>query len=142
MAGRKTRLELILDRVASGGHEATIDVDGFTDEQVRRVMTTALEKGLSVSRAGRFVLIRPPVRGDKKYYCEKGKHVKGCRVSRPLCKHRRKTCRCDAVPWPHRAGSLAGCRAGGVPEVILKSRSWQQASRARTRAARSRKMWS
>jgi hypothetical protein len=71
---------------------------------------------------------RPEAHGDKKYYCEKGRHVKGCRVSRPLCKHRRVTCRCEAVPWPHRAGSLPGCRAGGIPDAVLKSRSYRESA--------------
>lgn len=69
--------------------------------------------------------------GDKKYQCRKHGagvvHDKLCRVSRPLCKYRRAVCRCNAVPWPHRPGSMRGCREGGIPEVLMKSRSFREA---------------
>jgi hypothetical protein len=74
----------------------------------------------------------------KKHFCEKGRHIKGCRPSRPLCKYRRAVCRCAALHFPHRPGSVRGCREGGIPEVILKSRSYQQASRRRDGGWRAR----
>ena len=74
---------------------------------------------------------------DRKYNCRKHSggvvHDPRCRESRPRCRWRRKnvTCRCPALHFPHRAGSVRGCREGGIPEAVLKSRSYQQASARR-----------
>lgn len=54
----KTNLDLILDKVQRGEREVTIDTDGYTEEQVGRIMTTAKTRGLHASRDRRFVLIR------------------------------------------------------------------------------------
>lgn len=77
------------------------------------------------TRAGSW---KPVPSARERQGCSAHKHSEHCRPGRPLCRWRRKTCRCDAVPWPHRKGSLEGCRAGGVPEAVLKSPSWQKAS--------------
>lgn len=81
---------------------------------------------------------------DTKYTChEHGRDVRHdpkCRVSRPLCKWRRKnkTCYCNALHYPHRIGSVRGCREGGVPDALMKSRAFREAygyaGRARTRS--------
>ena len=54
----KTRLDLILDRVAPGKHEVTIDTEGYTGEQVDRIIAAAKARGLHASHDGRFVLVR------------------------------------------------------------------------------------
>lgn len=54
----KSRLDLILDRVAQGKHEVTIDTEGYTAEQVDRIIATAKGRGLHASYDGRFVLVR------------------------------------------------------------------------------------
>lgn len=65
------------------------------------------------------------------YGPEKGKHKKGCRPGRPLCRWSRKArgvCSCDAYHYPHRDGSLK-CRVlaqEGVPLAILLSPSYQR----------------
>ena len=54
----KTRLDLLLDKVQAGKHEVTIDVEGYTREQVKRIITTAEGRGLHASSDGRHVLVR------------------------------------------------------------------------------------
>jgi hypothetical protein len=54
----KSRLDLILDRVRPGEHEVTIDTDGYTREQVVKIIAAAKARGLHASSDGRFVLIR------------------------------------------------------------------------------------
>ena len=58
---RRTRLELILDRVTPE-HEVTIDADGYTRAQVDRIIVTAKARGLHVSGTNRWLLIRTPPR--------------------------------------------------------------------------------
>lgn len=55
---KKTRLDLILDRVQCGKHEVTLDVDGYTKAQVNRVRAAARARGLHVSGTNRWVLVR------------------------------------------------------------------------------------
>jgi len=54
----KSRLDLILDRVKAGEREVTIDTEGYTRDQVNRVIAAAKARGLSASFDGRVVLIR------------------------------------------------------------------------------------
>jgi hypothetical protein len=54
----RSKLDLILDRVERGKHEVTLDVDGYTDADVARIVAAAKARGLQADRAGRFVLIR------------------------------------------------------------------------------------
>ena len=54
----KSRLDLILDRVVAGEREVTIDTDGYTTDQVDRIIATAKGRGFNASYDGRFVLIR------------------------------------------------------------------------------------
>jgi hypothetical protein len=55
----KSRLDLILDRVESDKYgEVTIDTEGYTRDQVDRIIAAAKERGLRVSYDGRAVLIR------------------------------------------------------------------------------------
>ena len=83
--------------------------------------------------------------GNKKYSCQihpetgRVQHDPACREGRPLCKHRRPPCRCAAAHWPHRPGSLRGCREGGIPEILLQSRSYQEQQAAH--ASRSKGRW-
>jgi hypothetical protein len=53
-----TRLDLILSFVKARETEVTIDTDGYTREQVDRVIATAKGEGLSACYDGRFVLVR------------------------------------------------------------------------------------
>jgi antitoxin (DNA-binding transcriptional repressor) of toxin-antitoxin stability system len=54
----KSRLDLILDRVKAGEREVTIDTEGYTRDQVDRIIAAAKARGLSASFDGRVVLIR------------------------------------------------------------------------------------
>ena len=67
-------------------------------------------------------------------------HSGGCRPGRPRCKWARspQTCYCNAAPWPHRRGSLKGCREGGIPDAILNSPSYRYASKRRKKAKKRR----
>ncbi len=49
-------------------------------------------------------------------------HDPKCRPGRPLCPWRRKAtvCHCSALHYPHRKGSVRGCREGGVPEKLVR----------------------
>jgi DNA repair protein RadC len=47
-----------LDRVKAGQHEVTIDTEGYTKDQVDRVIATAKGRGLHASYDGRYVLVR------------------------------------------------------------------------------------
>jgi hypothetical protein len=55
---KKTRLDLILDRVQCGKREVTLDTDGYTKAQVNRVRAAARARGLHVSGTNRWVLVR------------------------------------------------------------------------------------
>ena len=57
MSARKTRLDLLLDRVTPR-HEVTIDADGYTPAQVDRIYATAKARGLHASGTRRWILIR------------------------------------------------------------------------------------
>jgi hypothetical protein len=57
-ANPKTKLDLILDQVEQGGREITFDTDGWTRDQVGRLIRTAQERGLYAAYDGRFVLVR------------------------------------------------------------------------------------
>lgn len=54
----KSRLDLILDRVMAGEREVTVDTDGYTRDQVDRVIAAARGRGFDASFDGRFILIR------------------------------------------------------------------------------------
>jgi hypothetical protein len=54
----KTYLDLLLDRVKPRKHEVTIDTEGYTREQVKRIKSAAKKRGLHAAYDGRFVLIR------------------------------------------------------------------------------------
>lgn len=58
MAAAATLLDLLLDRVKYGLREVTIDVDGYAEAQVTRVIDTAKARGFHVAYDGRFVLVR------------------------------------------------------------------------------------
>jgi len=60
----KTKLDLMLDQVASGSREITFDVREWTPENVNRLEATARGRGLDVSGDGQYVLVRPPVRSN------------------------------------------------------------------------------
>lgn len=54
----KTKLDLILDTIHRNQTEVTFDTDGYTSEQVQRLIDTAKARNLRVSYDGRFVLVR------------------------------------------------------------------------------------
>jgi hypothetical protein len=54
----KTMLDHILDKVRRGQQEVTIDTEGYTKEQVKRVIDAAKARKLHTSYDGRFILIR------------------------------------------------------------------------------------
>ena len=56
-AGR-TRLDQILDQVERGKREVTIDAEGYTPEQIDRVIAAAKARGFHVSGTRRWLLIR------------------------------------------------------------------------------------
>lgn len=56
--GPKTKLDLILDTVQPGKHEVTFDTEGYTPDQVAKIVAAAQVRGLSASFDGRFVLVR------------------------------------------------------------------------------------
>jgi hypothetical protein len=58
MSSRRTRLDLVLDQVKRGDREVTIDTDGYTRQQVDRIIATAKQRGLHAAYDGRFVLVR------------------------------------------------------------------------------------
>ena len=70
--------------------------------------------------------------------CTKGKHQKGCRRSRPLCRARRtekpnqQRCWCSALHFPHRTGS-SGC---GKPAEVLRAVWGEDPDEAAARAER------
>lgn len=74
----------------------------------------------------------------RKARCTKGKHQKGCRRSRPLCRERRKEkpnqrrCWCSALHFPHRFGS-SGC---GKPEEVARAVWGEDPEEAAARAER------
>lgn len=57
-AAPRTRLDQLLDRVAAKKSELTLDTEGYTNEQVERVIAAAKARGFSASYDGRHVLIR------------------------------------------------------------------------------------
>ena len=54
----KTTLDLMLDKVKRGEQEISFDTEGYTEEQVKRIVTTAEARGLHASYDGRVVLVR------------------------------------------------------------------------------------
>jgi hypothetical protein len=54
----KTKLDLILDKVKCGKHEVTLDLDGYTAAQMKRVRAAAVARGLHVSGTRRWMLVR------------------------------------------------------------------------------------
>lgn len=54
----KTKLELILDQVVAGKREVTFDVHGYTEEQKKRIIDAAHERGLHASGGGDHILVR------------------------------------------------------------------------------------
>ncbi len=56
--GPATMLDQILDRVVYGQHEVTFDTEGYSREQVDRIIKTAEARGLDAASDGRFVLVR------------------------------------------------------------------------------------
>lgn len=55
---KKTRLDMLLDKVRRGEHEVTIDTDGYTAAQIARILATAEARGLHAAYTGRWILIR------------------------------------------------------------------------------------
>jgi hypothetical protein len=49
---------MILDKVKPRECEVTLDVDGYSQEQIERVKSTAEARGLHVSGSGQWLLIR------------------------------------------------------------------------------------
>jgi NDP-sugar pyrophosphorylase family protein len=56
--GNKTMLDHILDRVRRGKEEVTIDTEGYTRDQVEKVIAAAKARKLNAAYDGRFILIR------------------------------------------------------------------------------------
>jgi len=54
----KSYLDLLLDRVKARSHEVTIDTEGYTKEQVKKIKSAAKRRGFHAAYDGRFVLIR------------------------------------------------------------------------------------
>ena len=54
----KSKLDLLLDTVKPRERELTLDLEGYTHEQVERVLSTATARGLHVAFDGRFALVR------------------------------------------------------------------------------------
>lgn len=54
----KTRLDLLLDSVKPRENEVTIDVHGYTRDQIARITAAAQARGLHVSGTRRWLLIR------------------------------------------------------------------------------------
>lgn len=54
----RTKLDMILDKVKPRECEVTLDVDGYSQEQIERVKSTAEARGLHVSGSGQWLLIR------------------------------------------------------------------------------------
>ena len=54
----RTLLDRLLDRVKPGLEEVTIDAEGYTIEQVEKIIAAAKFRKLSASYDGRFVLVR------------------------------------------------------------------------------------
>lgn len=54
----KTKLDLILDGVKAKKKEVSIDTEGYTKDQVDRIIATARGRGLDASYDGRWVLVR------------------------------------------------------------------------------------
>jgi hypothetical protein len=65
-----TLLDRILDSVKPGKSEVTIDVDGYTKEQINQITVEAKSRGLHVSGTHRWLLIRDlrPVERVRKMY--------------------------------------------------------------------------
>jgi len=55
----KTKLDLMLDRVETTGHELTIDVIDANRDNLTKIIAVANLRGLRASTDGRHVLIRP-----------------------------------------------------------------------------------
>jgi hypothetical protein len=55
---KKTRLDLILDKVKCGKREVTFDLDGYTPTQRERVRAAAKARGLDAAGHGRWLLVR------------------------------------------------------------------------------------
>jgi len=53
-----TLLDRLLARVTARKSELTFDVEGYTPEQVERVIAAARAKGLNVSGTSRWLLVR------------------------------------------------------------------------------------
>ena len=51
-------LDHILDRVRRGKEEVTIDTEGYTRDQVEKVIAAAKARKLNAAYDGRFILIR------------------------------------------------------------------------------------
>ncbi len=58
MGQGSTLLDQILDLVAYGQREVTIDAEEYTPGQVKRVATAARARGLDVSGTNRWLLVR------------------------------------------------------------------------------------
>lgn len=54
----RTLLDKLLDQVEPGRSELTLDVDGYSEAQIRRIVTAARKRGLSAAGTGRWLLIR------------------------------------------------------------------------------------
>jgi hypothetical protein len=61
---KKTRLDIILDKVENTSSEVTIEVPekNRTREGIERMIKVANDRGLEASFDGRFILFRPPIR--------------------------------------------------------------------------------
>lgn len=53
-----TLLDQILDKVEARRREVTIDTEGYTESQVKRILAAVEARGLHGAYDGRFVLVR------------------------------------------------------------------------------------
>ncbi len=58
LGSSKTKLDLILDKVQRGVREVTFDAEGYTKQQLQRLVSTAKNRGLHVSGTKRWILVR------------------------------------------------------------------------------------
>lgn len=54
----KTKLDLLLDTVQPGKRELTIDVRGYSEYNIQRVIDVAIARGFNVASDGKYILVR------------------------------------------------------------------------------------
>ena len=65
--GKRTRLDQLLDKVKSKESELTLDAEGYTKAEVRKVLDAAKSRGFHAAHDGRFILIRDLREMQKNY---------------------------------------------------------------------------